>query len=75
MKSHDCHMSMQTLIPITSKDLLPKKVWDILIEISHLFIDIYSSKLNTHHMEQLETNIIDTICKFKMSFFSSSLTQ
>jgi len=26
MKSHDCHMFMQTLIPLTYYDLLPKRI-------------------------------------------------
>jgi hypothetical protein len=27
MKNHDCHMFMQTLIPLAYCDLLPKKTW------------------------------------------------
>ena len=45
MKSHDCHMFMQTLIPLAYHDLLPKRIWDALKEISHFFRDICSSKL------------------------------
>jgi hypothetical protein len=26
MKSHECHMFMQTLIPLTFRDLLPKRI-------------------------------------------------
>jgi len=53
MKSHDCHMFMQTLIPLTYRDLLPKRIWDALMEISHFFRDICSSKLNVDHIEML----------------------
>jgi hypothetical protein len=68
MKSHDCHMFMQTLIPLAYRDLLAKGIWDALIEISHFFIDICSSKLQTQLIERLETNIIETICKLEMIF-------
>jgi hypothetical protein len=53
MKSHDCHMFMQTFIPLAYRDLLPKRIWDALMEISHFFRDICSSKLNVDHIEML----------------------
>jgi hypothetical protein len=62
MKSHDCHVFMQTLIPLAFRDLLPKGIWDALTEISHFFRDICSSKLNVDHIERLEMNIVETIC-------------
>ncbi|KAL9407317.1 hypothetical protein Peur_004289 [Populus x canadensis] len=75
MKSHDCHVFMQTLIPLAFRDLLPKGIWDALTEISHFFRDICSSKLNVDHIERLEKNILETICKLEMifppSFFDS----
>jgi hypothetical protein len=75
MKSHDCHVFMQTLIPLAFRDLLPKGIWDALLEISHFFRDLCSTKLNVDHIERLEMNIIETPCKLEMifppSFFDS----
>ena len=75
MKSHDYHVFMQTLISLAFRDLLPKGIWDALTEISHFFRDICSRKLNVDHIERLETNIVETICKLEMifppSFFDS----
>jgi hypothetical protein len=75
MKSHDCYVFMQTLIPLAFRDLLPKGILDALTEISHFSIDICSSKLNVDHIERLEMNIVETICKLEMifppSFFDS----
>jgi hypothetical protein len=68
MMSHDCHMFMQTLIPLAFHDLLPKWIWDALTEISHFFRDICSSKLNVDHIERLETNIVETLYKLQMIF-------
>jgi hypothetical protein len=68
MKSHDCHVFMQTLIPLAYRDLLLKGIWDALTKINHFFRDICSNKLNIDHIERLETNIIETICKLKMIF-------
>ncbi|XP_052312895.1 uncharacterized protein LOC127905915 [Populus trichocarpa] len=71
MKSHDCHVFMQTLIPLAFRDLLPKGIWDALTEISHFFRDICSSKLNVDHIERLQTNIVETLCKLEMIFHPS----
>jgi hypothetical protein len=66
---------MQTLIPLAFRDLLPKGIWDALAEISNFFRDICSIKLNVDHIERLETNIVETLCKLEMifpqSFFDS----
>jgi hypothetical protein len=56
MKSHDYNVFMQTFIPLAFRDLLPKRIWDALTEISHFFRDLCSSKLNVNHIERLETN-------------------
>ena len=53
MKSHDYNVFMQTLIPLAFRDFLPKGKWDALMEISHLFRDICSSKFNVEHIERL----------------------
>ena len=42
--------------------------WDALMKISHFLRDICSNKLYTQHMEKLETNIIQKICKLMMIF-------
>ena len=68
-------MLFRSLIPLAFRDLLPKGIWDALTEISHFFRDICSSKLNVEHIERLQTNIIETLCKLEMifppSFFDS----
>ena len=65
---HDCHVFMQTLIPLAIRDLLPKGIWDALTEISHFFRDICFNKLNVDHIERFEKNIIEIICKLEMIF-------
>ena len=58
MKSHDCHMFMQTLIPLAYQDLLPNRIWDAFTKISHFIKDICSNKLRTQHMKRFEINIV-----------------
>jgi len=61
IKSHDCHVFMQTLIPLAFCDLLPKGIWDALMEINHFFRDICSSKLNVDHTQYLSHTISNLI--------------
>jgi len=68
MKSHECHVFTQTLILLAFCDLLSKRIWDALTEISHFFRDICSSKVNVYHIKRHETNIVKTICKLEMIF-------
>jgi hypothetical protein len=74
-KSHDCHVFMQTLIPLSYQDLLSIGICDALIEINRYFRDIYSNKLHTQQFKKIETNIVQTIYKLEMilslSFFDS----
>jgi len=44
MKSHDCHVFMECLLPIAFSSLLPH-VLNPLIEISHFFKDLCSTTL------------------------------
>jgi hypothetical protein len=47
MKSHDYHKFMQTLIPLAYRDLLSKRIWDALTEISYVF-EIYATTSCKH---------------------------
>jgi len=71
MNSHDYHVFMQTLIPLAYQNLLPNEIYDALIKINQFFRDIYSNKLHTQHIERLEMNIVQTICKLEMIFLQS----
>jgi hypothetical protein len=68
MKSHNCHVFMQTPISLTYRDLLLKGIWDALVEISHFFRDICSNKLQTQNIKRFKMNIVQIICKLKMIF-------
>ena len=74
MKSHDCHVFMQRLLPIAF-DALPKSIWKVLIELSLFFRELSSTTLNVEHLRVMEENIPMLLCKleqiFPPSFFDS----
>ena len=75
LKSHDCHVFMQWLLPLAWRDLLPNSIWSSLTKLSIFFRDICATKLSTDHISSLEASSIEMICKlekiFSPSFFDS----
>jgi Domain of unknown function (DUF4218) len=65
MKSHECHIFMERLLPIAFRDFVPEGVWEAITELSNFFRDIYAKELDPSHVEELEKDIIVTICKLE----------
>ncbi|KAL3643719.1 hypothetical protein CASFOL_014534 [Castilleja foliolosa] len=68
MKSHDCHVFMQRLIPIAFRELLPPQVWKALNELSLFFKDITSTSIRREDMERLKSDIPLILCQLEMIF-------
>ena len=74
MKSHDCHIFMQNLLPIAFRSL-PDEVWKPLTEISQFFKDLCCHSLKVSDLDRMEQSIPLILCKleriFPPSFFDS----
>ncbi|KAL0433756.1 UNVERIFIED_CONTAM: hypothetical protein Slati_2709900 [Sesamum latifolium] len=75
MKSHDCHIFMQKLIPIAFREMLPESMWSTLTEVSLLFQIICSMTLDVVKVQELEDKVATILCNlekiFPPSFFDS----
>jgi len=67
MKSHDCHVFMEYLLPIAFNTLSPY-VLNPLIEISHFFKDLCSKTLMKDGLSRMEQNIPFILCKLERTF-------
>ncbi|XP_025670687.2 uncharacterized protein [Arachis hypogaea] len=74
LKSHDCHVLMQQLLPIAIRNVLPDKVTAMLIELSSFFQQLCSKSLSLTELEKLQPRIILTLCHLEMLFPPSFLT-
>ena len=74
MKSHDCHVFMQRLMPVAFRELLPFKVWEAITELSLFFKNLTSSEITMADMEKLGGEISVIICKLEGIFPSRFLT-
>ena len=75
MKTHDCHVFMQRLLPIALKEVVPVKVWEAVTELSVFFKDLTAATIWVEQMGRLEKQIPITLCNleriFPPSFFDS----
>ncbi|GLT29220.1 hypothetical protein SLA2020_041000 [Shorea laevis] len=65
MKSHDCHIFMQSLLPIAFHDLLPKQVWEPLVEISEVFRALFAPVIWANDMAMWQEKIVEIICQLE----------
>ncbi|KAL0403965.1 UNVERIFIED_CONTAM: hypothetical protein Sradi_2037300 [Sesamum radiatum] len=68
MKSHDCHIFMERLIPIAFREILPKFVWNALTEVSLLFQAISSATLDINKVKKLEESVAIIVFNLKKIF-------
>ncbi|XP_010687371.2 uncharacterized protein LOC104901479 [Beta vulgaris subsp. vulgaris] len=68
LKSHDCHILMQYLLPVTIRSILPKKVRYAIIRLCHFFNAIYSKVIDPEELSALENDIVVVLCQLEMYF-------
>ncbi|WMV30384.1 hypothetical protein MTR67_023769 [Solanum verrucosum] len=68
LKSHDCHILMQQLLPIALRNLLPMNVLKPLIELSNFFRGICSKDLKIGDLEKLQDRVAITLCHLERIF-------
>ena len=64
MKSHDCLIFMESLLPIAF-GVLPIHVLNPLTKISHFFKDLCSATLKEESLRRMEENIPIILCKLE----------
>ncbi|XP_042515263.1 uncharacterized protein LOC122089606 [Macadamia integrifolia] len=68
MKSHDSHIMMQQLLPIAVRNILPKNVSIVLIEVSAFFRELCSKVGKEEDFKRLGESVVLTLCKMERLF-------
>lgn len=68
LKSHDCHVILEHLLPLAIRGLLTPLVCEALIELSLFFTLLCAKVLNVDDLKQLESQIPITLCKLEKVF-------
>ena len=73
LKSHDCHVLMQQLLPVAIRGILPDKVRVAITRLCFLFNAICSKVINPQQLDDLENEAAIVICQLEMYFPPSFL--
>ncbi|CAL8991862.1 unnamed protein product [Prunus brigantina] len=68
LKSHDCHVFMQRLLPVGIRHLLPEDVVKPIMLLSRFFAQLTAKTLRKTDINQLRNDIVQVLCKFEMIF-------
>lgn len=68
LKSHDCHVFLQRLLPIAVGGYLRSDIALALTELSTFFKELCTRTLDVNRLFQLQTDIVTILCKLEMIF-------
>ncbi|KAI5321214.1 hypothetical protein L3X38_030285 [Prunus dulcis] len=68
LKSNDCHVFMQRLLPVGIRHLLPEDVVKPIMLLSRFFSQLTAKTLRKTDILQLRHDIVQFLCKFEMIF-------
>ena len=68
LKSNDCHVLMQQVLPFAIKGLLDVKVRKAIISLCHFFNDLCSKVVDVTKLNKLQNDIVVTLCLLEKYF-------
>ncbi|XP_050891314.1 uncharacterized protein LOC127096820 [Lathyrus oleraceus] len=74
MKSHDCHILMEQLLPLAIRTTLPHEISAVLIELCSFFRQLCGKALKIEDLEKMQNQIVLTLCHMEMLFPPSFFT-
>jgi hypothetical protein len=71
MKSHDCHVMMTQILPVASRNVLPKLVRETLMRLCLFFNTISQKVINLDTLDGLQLEVVKTLYQLEMYSMSS----
>ncbi|XP_020973052.1 uncharacterized protein LOC107630916 [Arachis ipaensis] len=68
MKSHDCHILMEYLLPIALRNALPAPMSSVLADLSSFFCRLCSKFIDPQQLPLLQDHVVHTLCRMEMIF-------
>nr|KYP40078.1 hypothetical protein KK1_038597 [Cajanus cajan] len=68
LKSHDCHVLMQQLLPVAIRDIFPNNVRSVLTRFCFFFNAICAKVIDPDKLDELENEAIIILCELEMYF-------
>jgi len=74
LKSQDCHILMQQLLPVAIREILPKIVRHTITCLCPFFSSICRKVIDPSKLDELQNEIVVILCELEMCFPPSFLT-
>ncbi|XP_016192130.1 uncharacterized protein LOC107633010 [Arachis ipaensis] len=74
LKSHDCHILMEQLLPILVKNTLSSPVSNVIANLSSFFRELCGKALNPMQLGALRNHVVKILCQMEMIFPPSFFT-
>ena len=71
LKSHDCHILMQQLLPVAIRGVLLKEVCNTIIWLCYFFNSICSKVIDHSKLQQLQDEVVVTLCLLEKYFYET----
>ncbi|KAL6213505.1 hypothetical protein ACLB2K_012952 [Fragaria x ananassa] len=68
LKSHDCHVVMQVLLPVALRSVLEKPVRYAIIRFCLFFKAICAKEIDVSKLEQMQADLVVTVCQLEKYF-------
>lgn len=68
LKSHDCHVLMQQLLPVAIRSVLPKHVRYAITRLCFFFKALCAKVVDVSKLQEMQDNIVLTLCLLEMYF-------
>ena len=68
LKSHDCHMLIQQIMPVALRGLLPKGPRIAIFRLCVFFKEICKTTIDRNQVEKLEEEVVETLCMLERFF-------
>ncbi|XP_074377850.1 uncharacterized protein LOC141719377 [Apium graveolens] len=71
LKSHDCHILLQQLLPVAIRSVLPKHVRVTIIRLCFFFNSLCSKVVDVSKLDKVQSDVILTLCELEKKFHAS----
>ncbi|XP_074323765.1 uncharacterized protein LOC141660678 [Apium graveolens] len=71
LKSHDCHILLQQLLPVAIHSVLPKHVGVTIIRLCFFFNALCNKVVDVSKLDKLQSDVILTLCDLEKVFHAS----
>lgn len=68
LKSHDCHVLLQRILPVGIRGMMVKDVTDVVSELGEFFEHLCQRTIEISDITKLQENIVTILCKLEMIF-------